>query len=249
MTKPTQLVLSLFPGLGLLDRAFALEGFCVVRGPDPFWGGDVRGWHPLAGRFDGVIGGPPCQPFTRLRHLLAAQGKTTKTPNLIPEFSRCVHEAAPFWFALENVPAAPDPSIAGYWITTRVLTDWKCGGRTMRARKFWFGFRRRCDLRIDESHWPSEQPARAVTRNCRVLDDRHRARAHAKGRGGVMPGDGRYQPIETVCELQGLPRNWTANMPFKKESLRVMLGNGVPQATAGAVARAIKEAIGQADTR
>jgi len=28
------LVLSLFPGIGLLDRAFEEEGFTVVRGPD-----------------------------------------------------------------------------------------------------------------------------------------------------------------------------------------------------------------------
>lgn len=28
------LVLSLFPGIGLLDRGFEDLGFCVVRGPD-----------------------------------------------------------------------------------------------------------------------------------------------------------------------------------------------------------------------
>lgn len=39
-------VLSLFPGLGLLDLAFEDAGFCVVRGPDHLWGGDVAlGWH------------------------------------------------------------------------------------------------------------------------------------------------------------------------------------------------------------
>lgn len=30
----TPLVLSLFPGIGLLDMAFEEEGFCVVRGHD-----------------------------------------------------------------------------------------------------------------------------------------------------------------------------------------------------------------------
>lgn len=33
------LVLSLFPGIGLLDMAFEEEGFTVVRGPDLLWGG------------------------------------------------------------------------------------------------------------------------------------------------------------------------------------------------------------------
>jgi len=28
------LVLSLFPGIGLLDMAFEQEGFCIVRGPE-----------------------------------------------------------------------------------------------------------------------------------------------------------------------------------------------------------------------
>ena len=33
------LVLSIFPGIGLLDMAFEEEGFCIVRGPDLLWGG------------------------------------------------------------------------------------------------------------------------------------------------------------------------------------------------------------------
>jgi hypothetical protein len=34
VTAPaTKMVLSLFPGVGLLDRAFEDCGFCVVRGP------------------------------------------------------------------------------------------------------------------------------------------------------------------------------------------------------------------------
>ena len=36
-------MLSLFPGIGLLDMAFEEEGFCVVRGPDLLWGGDISG--------------------------------------------------------------------------------------------------------------------------------------------------------------------------------------------------------------
>lgn len=42
----TQLVLSLFSGVGLLDRAFEEEWFTIVRGPDVLWGGDVRSFHP-----------------------------------------------------------------------------------------------------------------------------------------------------------------------------------------------------------
>lgn len=35
MTAPANnLVLSIFPGIGLFDRGFEAAGFCVVRGPD-----------------------------------------------------------------------------------------------------------------------------------------------------------------------------------------------------------------------
>src|SRR3954466_16146717 len=107
MARP--LVLSLFPGIGLLDMAFELEGFCVVRGPDVLWGGDVRRFSPPAGRFDGVIGGPPCQIFSALRHLNPLAGQ--KHGNLIPEFERVVEEAGPAWFLMENVPDAPVPQV------------------------------------------------------------------------------------------------------------------------------------------
>lgn len=52
-------VLSLFPGIGLMDRGFEEEGFCVVRGPDILWGGDIRRFRVPAGLFDGINGGPP----------------------------------------------------------------------------------------------------------------------------------------------------------------------------------------------
>lgn len=103
------LVLSLFPGIGLLDSAFEAEGWCVVRGPDVLWGGDVRRFFPPASVFGGVIGGPPCQTFSSLAHLVRANGHEPRFGNLIPEFERCVLEAAPVWFLMENVPQAPEP--------------------------------------------------------------------------------------------------------------------------------------------
>lgn len=47
-----ELVLSLFPGVGLLDRAFSSAGFCVVKGPDLITGGDIREFVGIAGRVD-----------------------------------------------------------------------------------------------------------------------------------------------------------------------------------------------------
>src|SRR5687768_2970412 len=121
------LVLSLFPGIGLLDMAFEEAGFCVVRGPDTLWGGDIKQFHPPANRFDGLIGGPPCQAFSRLRHLVEHNGLKV-AENLIPEFERCVREAQPTWFLMENVPAAPMPYIPGYAVTSMRLNNRWVGG-------------------------------------------------------------------------------------------------------------------------
>jgi len=103
------LVLSLFPGIGMFDRAFEEEGFCVVRGPDLLWGGDIHEFHPPAGKFDGVIGGPPCPAHSSAANIARnAAGKTVK-PDLIPQFARVVLEANPSWWVMENVPSAPQP--------------------------------------------------------------------------------------------------------------------------------------------
>lgn len=145
------LVLSLFPGIGLLDHAFELEGYCTVRGPDVIWGGDIRAFHPPAGKFDGVIGGPPCQMFSSLAHLVRANGLEPRFGNLIPEFERCVSEAQPEWFLMENVRAAPVPVVPGYGTKDFLLDNAHLdsgdghGQEQTRLRRFTFGLRgRRC---------------------------------------------------------------------------------------------------------
>lgn len=141
--------LSLFPGIGLLDMAFELEGFCVVRGPDVIWGGDIRRFHPPVAKFDGIIGGPPCQTFSPLARLVRTNGHEPKFGNLIPEFERCVAEAQPDWFLMENVPQAPDAAIAGYGVDTFTLDnsilagEGGMGQEQRRVRKFCFGMRGR----------------------------------------------------------------------------------------------------------
>lgn len=143
----SQLVLSLFPGIGLLDMAFELEGFTVVRGPDVLWGGDIRRFHPPRGKFDGIIGGPPCQTFSSLAHLVRANGHEPKFGNLIPEYERRVSEAAPDWFLMENVPQAPELKIDGYNVHSFLLDNSMLAGEDgygqeqRRVRRFSFGVR------------------------------------------------------------------------------------------------------------
>jgi DNA (cytosine-5)-methyltransferase 1 len=135
------LVLSLFPGIGLLDMAFEAEGFCVVRGPDLLWGGDIRGFHPPAGKFDGVIGGPPCQEFSALAPLVRHNGHEPRFGNLIPEYERCVAEAQPAWFVMENVRGAPLPEVEGYDRWAELLKDSDVGGVQPRVRRISWGMR------------------------------------------------------------------------------------------------------------
>lgn len=123
------LILELFPGAGLFGKAFEALGAVVVRGPDILFGGDIRDFRGIKGRFDGIIGGPPCQPFSK------ASVEGTRSFNLIPEFLRVVDECQPSWAVMENVrearPYAPD------WDYS-FIRDWDCGGKTHRIRGFWF---------------------------------------------------------------------------------------------------------------
>lgn len=112
------LLLSIFPGVDLLGAAFeeVWPEACVVRGPDPIFGGDIRAFHPPAGAFAGVFGGPPCQSFSPLANLVRAKGHEPRFGNLIPEFERVVAEAEPLWFLMEEVPQAPIANVPGYAI-------------------------------------------------------------------------------------------------------------------------------------
>jgi DNA (cytosine-5)-methyltransferase 1 len=243
----SQLVLSLFPGIGLLDMAFEEEGFCVVRGPDLLWGGDVKRFHPPAGKFDGVIGGPPCQAFSRLRHIVRANGHRI-AENLIPEFVRCVEEAQPSWFTMENVPDAPEPCISGYDERAVLLDDVSAGGETSRLRRFTFG----CSgwgsalyvgFHIETLALWAPDPARAVVCDAREVPVKMLKGGRPKG-GGRMPHVGKAMPWARRCELQGLPDDFLKDAPFTAAGKNTVLGNGVPLPMGRAVARAVKRALG-----
>ena len=131
------LVLSIYPGIDLLGRAFEEEGFCVVRGPDPLWGGDIRAFHPPSGVWGGIIGGPPCQHWTRLMFLNKHAGAGLDW--VVSEYARIVEEAQPAWFLMEEVPYAPMPLAQGYHDYDVLLKDHDVGGVQPRERRFTFG--------------------------------------------------------------------------------------------------------------
>lgn len=249
------LVLSLFPGIGLLDRAFDIEEFCVVRGPDLLWGGDVRNFHPPAGRFDGVIGGPPCQAFSQVNQS-ARMGLTELAANLIPEFERVVTEARPSWFLMENVIAAPLPVVSGYLTVERILNNRWLGEEQNRVRRFSFGvpvgltlesrtLLRRFSFDADLSPFNNPIKTGCFTANGTQWDaDKGRSR-----------GDRSWASVRRGLKAQGLPSDffgrWTDRGPencvlTSKGATRV-IGNGVPIPMGRAIARAVKRALFQSE--
>lgn len=233
MTAP--LVLSLFPGIGLLDQAFEETGFCVVRGPDLLWGGDIRRFHPPAGRFDGVIGGPPCQAFSQLNQS-GRLGLQPLAENLIPEFERCVIESDAEWFLMENVPGAPCPRVGSHHVRSLLLNNRWVGGAQNRVRRFSFGSRGGQMLRVD----PSLVALESIDREpCFTANGTH-----------WDADKGRSRSSRTTAELrrglraQGLPESFLDAAPFTVEGAIRVIGNGVPLPMGRAVARAVAEATG-----
>lgn len=175
------LVLSLFPGAGLLDRGFEQAGFCVVRGPDTLLGQDIREFHAGPGHFSGLIGGPPCQDFSRARR----RPPTGYGLKMIQEFGRLVTEAQPEWWLMENVPQVPDVHVSGYRVQRFNLFAWEFFCRQRRNRSFQFGSRDGVPLLIERS---SESHFVRLAKAVLAKDDRRN--------------------FATLCELQGLPRNF-----------------------------------------
>lgn len=231
------LVLSLFPGIGLLDRAFEEEGFTVVRGPDLLWGGDVRRFHAPPGVFSGVIGGPPCQAFSSARWLRAKVGPAV---NLIGEYERIVAEAEPAWFVMEEVLRAPLPQVAGYKVASYAVQNRWFGGQQLRARRISFGTAAGAPLPVLEQAF--KHPIAAEVHRAVLASDGKR-----NGKGCNLPDrqhglSGEQLSFEQACELQGLPRDFLKHAPFTKEGRYRVVGNGVPLFIGRAVARAVKVA-------
>lgn len=208
-------ILSTFTGAGLLDRGFELEGFCVVSAGDLLWGRDVRRFQPARHVFAGIIGGPPCQQFSRANRSGASQENGLE---MVAEFCRIVAGAAPDWFLMENVPAVPDVVVPGFTVQRLNLNADECGLPQNRLRCFQFGSQDGVGLVI-----PRCDPLPAPSQSCCMASE---------GRRGNRRGWSEF------CQLQGLP----ADFELPGLSLRLkyhLVGNGVPIPMGRMLARAI----------
>jgi DNA (cytosine-5)-methyltransferase 1 len=222
------LVLSVFPGLGLFDYAFEQEGFCVVRGPDLLWGGDIRSFHPPP-VFAGVIGGPPCQSFSPIGNVNRMRyGDDSVMGDMVPQFQRMLDETEPKWWVMENSIYAYAPREDAHEIT--LDTVW-LGERQNRRRRFW------SNLNL-QAHLPS-LPAlvgidagseRAVSWKDSV--DWRGSRKREKARS-----------VADMLELQGFWPDMLKDCPMTVSGAKKAVGNGVPLAMGVTIAKAIISAL------
>jgi DNA (cytosine-5)-methyltransferase 1 len=249
-----QLVLSLFPGADLFGRAFEQEGFTVVHGPDILLGGDIRNFHVFPQKFDGIIGGPPCQSFSQAT-LRAGGSDHAVHGNLIPEFERIVIEAKPRWYVMENVRQAPLPFVNYIWsdmlemsgtehnyhylkcIYYQVTDAWACGASQHRLRRFSSNLWLKPELMPELERHPDPWPTVTAT------EDKMTAGTSKKNQGARAGRKvGRRMTLEEVNEAMGLPKNWET--PALTVAMQYQVrGNGVELHCGRTIARAVKQAL------
>lgn len=213
-----ELVLSLFPGIDILGRGFETAGFSVVTGPEILLGRDVQEFHVPPGRFDGVVGGPPCQDFSSAR-------RTAPTGNgvaMLREFLRIVAEAQPRWFLIENVPRVPDVAVAGYAVQRLDVWAVEFGLTQLRCRHIQFGSLDGDIIRPVRAAVTGHGAVRTVT--------------HQACQCTAMPG--RAGRLAEARRRQGIPAYWRWPA-ISAGKLRLMVGNGVPFPMAAALAAAV----------
>ena len=217
-----ELVLSLFPGVGLLDRAFTEAGFCVVQTADKITGGDIRDFVGVLGRFNGVVAGPPCQGFSvaNAHRSNDTHPSVVNSREMLQHTCRIIHKCQPSWFLIENVPCVPDVRINGYSVQRIPITDQECGGVQLRSRHVQFGSRRDYIIRPER------------------VNDLTRNRQKGRPSKSVTTKTDRWTDFPDLCRRQGLEKpielpGWFRTAKFKA------VGNGVPLRMGRVLAEAV----------
>jgi DNA (cytosine-5)-methyltransferase 1 len=219
----SELVLSLFPGVGLLDRAFSSSGFIVVQAQDKITGGDIREFAGIKGRFDGIIAGPTCQGFSvaNNKYRKNAEHRSVRNSRLMLWHAvRIITECQPEWFLIENVPTVPDVRIAGYDIQRIPITDFECGGMQLRSRHIQFGSRNGDIIRPER------------------VNDAARTRKKGRKTKPVTTKTDKWTDYPDLCRKQGLAKpielpGWCRTAKFRA------VGNGVPLRMGKTLAKAV----------
>lgn len=217
----SNLVLSIFPGIDLLGRAFEAEGFCIVRGPDKLWGGEIQDFKPPRGVFEGIIGGSPCQDFSGLNRSPNKYGM-----QMLMEFARIINAAQPAWYLLENVQRIPNIEIAGYQPQRIHLNALDCGSTQSRNRVFQWGSRNGYALLVERTERRVRNPEKICLGSEGTQTDR--------------------RSWADFCAAMDLPRDfdlpgWSLKAKYKA------VGQGVPLKMGRTMASAVKGRLWKLD--
>lgn len=230
-SMPLQTVLSLFPGVGLLDMAFEERPeFSVLRGPDLIHGGDVRRFRVGPHVVQGIIAGPPCQGFSQANAFRGDPDHPSvrNSIEMLGLTVRLIEQARPDWWLIENVPGVPDVCPSGYAVQRIAINDWECGGRQLRWRCVQWGHRLGWHLR----------PRRVNARE----DIRRKGR---RPEAITCKPNSRHVTFAEQCRRQGLAEplelpGWTREAKFRA------VGNGVPLSIGRVLAAAVAACDGPA---
>ncbi|WP_373002173.1 DNA cytosine methyltransferase [Sulfurimonas sp.] len=229
-----KLVLSLFSGIGLLDKAFREAGFCVVSAGDLITGQDIRDFTGMKNKFDGIIGGSPCQDFSGLK-----RDKGDYSLEMVYEFLRVVYECEPDWYILENVKGAPDVtdlviknvtsqykhSVTDFCVMTDVVFLSTYNHQRIDINQGWYDdysrlrhiqFGSKDNLYLDI---PRGTMSKNIIGGCALASD--------------------DRSFKELCHIQGLPSDY--DLPdFNVKGKKKAVGNGVPLSMGRVIARAVK---------
>lgn len=174
-----KLVLSIFCGIDLLGKAFEENKFCVVKAGDKnLDNSDIRNFHAPSGVFNGVIGGSPCQDFSRLNRHPKRYGF-----EMLEEYQRVVKEASPDWYLFENVSGVPPFQIEGYTEQRfKICLSWF--SPFSRLRVFQFG-----------------------SKNGTLLNPMVKTKDFNQIIGTAVTGND-HRSFQTICEIQGLDKDF-----------------------------------------
>lgn len=239
MKTSNQVVLSIFPGADLLGMAFEELGFCVVRGPEYLLGGDIKNFHIPPHRFNGIIGGPPCQFHSNARKggnpLDPTQDQPSQFGDMTSEYERAIIEGQPDWWLYENVREAPAPDLQDLMFN-EVYDAWAFGASQHRRRRFCSNLPLWIDpLPVDKRH---PDPHFCIT----ATENRYGNTPSGRDKRRAGRKLGRRMTILEVAQAMGLlepPRLdcLTTAMKYK------VLGNGVPLEMGRAIAHQIAALI------
>ncbi|MCL4452602.1 MAG: DNA cytosine methyltransferase [Candidatus Thermoplasmatota archaeon] len=150
-------MLDLFSGMGGLSYGFSMNNFNVtgielnqsasLEYTRLTGGNNINASvsnYRITENYDVIAGGPPCKPWSPVN--LQRRGKTHRDYHLVSEFFSIILDRKPRVFIMENVPfIRNDPiirrgieklKVAGYDISSRIVTYSDFGAATSRSRFF-----------------------------------------------------------------------------------------------------------------